>query len=474
MVHTAQDFSVFSLVVFGLLLALLSSGTLRAAEGEGGEDAAEAVSPHLANRPLMRDFMGINGNIGKFRPQLYAKTCRLVRDYHNGEWDYGDSPANETTYPMTRLERASGGVFAGGLNWLEGYHRYLASGYRINACIQTPRTPMENWGDHEANAYRLGRTIAEYFGPSGENKLIETIQVENEPKQQDAEFYAEHLRAFGRGVRDGDPAIRIVTCNIQAGEPDRYSKPTSVLEGSDEYYDVIAVHTYALADHWPTYRRSFPEDPINVFLRRVKELIEWRDAHAADKPIWVTEFGWDATTAPTPTEYPQSAYVDVSDTQQAQYIVRAFMVFSAMPIERAYLFYFNDANGHSVHKASGITRNDYQPKASFHAMQHLFETLGDYRFSRAMEAKDHYLYLYEYVRDGDENDHVYAVWSPSGHAREFITEFELPARPWKAERMPLEAGPAPSAVYEVTDEGKIKLTVTESPTYFWVRTDGAE
>lgn len=419
-------------------------------------------------KPLMRDFMGINGNIGIFRPELYAKTCTLIRDYHNGEWDFGDSPANETRYPLTATEYLPGKVFPGGMSWIDGYGEYLAHGYRINACIQTPRTKMEQWTDHAAQAYRLGRTMAEFFGPSGEHKLIETIQVENEPKDQTAEFYAEHLRHFGQGVRDGDPNLKIVTANVQTGEVDIYSKPTSRLVGNEAYYDVIATHVYAFADHWPTYRRSFPEDPTIPFLKIVKDLIAWRDNHAPEKEVWVTEFGWDATTAPTPAQYPESAFVDVSDTRQAQYIVRTFMVFSSMDLGRAYLFYFNDGNVHSLHASSGITR-DYRPKPAYHAMRHLFETLGDYRFAKAIEKKDHYLYVYAYVRGNDPADRIYAVWSPSGHGREFVAQVELPAKPWKAERMPTESGPAPSAVYEFLEDGEIRLAVTESPTYFWVR-----
>jgi hypothetical protein len=68
------------------------------------------------------------------------------------------------------------------------------------------------------------------------------------------------------------------------------------------------------------------------------------------------------------------------------------MVFSSMDLGRAYLFYFNDSNVHSLHASSGITR-DYRPKPACHAMRHVFETLGDYRFARAIGKKDHYLYV---------------------------------------------------------------------------------
>jgi hypothetical protein len=40
--------------------------------------------------------------------------------------------------------------------------------------------------------------------------------------------------------------------------------------------------------------------------------------------------------------------------------VRAFLVFAAMDVNRAYLYFFNDADEPSFHASSGITRN-FQP-----------------------------------------------------------------------------------------------------------------
>ena len=40
-------------------------------------------------RPLMGDFIGINGHTVQFKPELYSKVCRKARDYHPLEWDLG-------------------------------------------------------------------------------------------------------------------------------------------------------------------------------------------------------------------------------------------------------------------------------------------------------------------------------------------------------------------------------------------------
>jgi hypothetical protein len=79
------------------------------------------------------------------------------------------------------------------------------------------------------------------------------------------------------------------------------------------------------------------------------------------KEVWVTEFGWDASTK-TQAKTGDFAKWDgnVSDEKQAQYLVRAFLVFAAMDVNRAYLYFFNDADEPSFHASSGITRN-FQP-----------------------------------------------------------------------------------------------------------------
>jgi hypothetical protein len=38
--------------------------------------------PQEPPKPLVRDFLGVNGHTIQFRPKLYRPVCRLARDYH--------------------------------------------------------------------------------------------------------------------------------------------------------------------------------------------------------------------------------------------------------------------------------------------------------------------------------------------------------------------------------------------------------
>ena len=48
------------------------------------------MSRSNGSKPLMRDFIGINGHTVQFKPELYRPVCGLVRDYHPVEWDLGE------------------------------------------------------------------------------------------------------------------------------------------------------------------------------------------------------------------------------------------------------------------------------------------------------------------------------------------------------------------------------------------------
>ena len=267
------------------------------------------------------------------------------------------------------------------------------------------------------------------------------------------------------GLREGDPKLKILTCNMIVGKSGGYEKSVDCVKGLEPLYDVLNIHTYAMADGWPTWRRSYPEDPKIKFLTTVQDLIDWRNANAKGKEVWVTEFGWDATTQPNKKEGDFAKWDgNVTDEKQAQYLVRAWLLFSSMDVRRAYMYFFDDKDEPGYHAASGLTRN-FEPKPSFHATAHLHRSLGEYRFGRAVEKKAGELYAFEYVHATDPRRKVLVVWSPTGSGRTMDAPF-FPlgkARLLKAERMPLAAGDAPKVELAAG-----RLTIAESPVYLWL------
>jgi serine/threonine-protein kinase ATR len=411
--------------------------------------------------PLMRDFMGINGHFA-FKPALYRPTCNLVRNYHSTVWDLGEDTAQPPTFPLARNK----------VDWSTVYGSWKKEGFQIDACLQFESIKPTAWKNLEADAHAYGESFAKYFGPSSSN-LVTSAEIGNEPASYDVATYRKVFENIARGLRDGDPKLKIVTCAANAGKPDQYSKPTSVFDGLEDLYDVLNIHTYSFIEGWPTWRRVNPEHEGIAYLKVVTDMLKYRDAHAPGKEVWITEFGYDAGTGKTGTG-DFARWVSSTETEKAQWIVRSFLVFSSMGVDRAYVYYFDDKDDPMLHGASGLTRN-FIPKPAYYAMAHLYKTLGDYRFSRIVpESQDTTKaltrpYVFEYVNPDKPKKPIWVVWSPTGTQKEFSGKITVPGQIAKAERMPLKAGDAESVSLVTDANGNVSVPVTESPLYIWLK-----
>jgi serine/threonine-protein kinase ATR len=400
--------------------------------------------------PLMRDFMGINGHF-TFKPDLYRPTCGLVRNYHPTVWDLGDDTALAPDFPLARNK----------VNWADLYGSWKKDGFRIDACLQIDSIKPAAWKNLEADTHAYGEAFAKYFGPSS-NNLVESAEIGNEPASYDAATYRKVFENMARGLRAGDPKLKIVGACSNAEKPDQYSKSAQVFEGLEDLYDVLNIHTYSMIEGWPTWRRVWPEHADIPYLKVVTDMVQYRNAHAPGKEIWVTEFGYDAGTGKTGTG-DFAKWVSSTETEQAQWIVRSFLMFSSLGIDRAYLYFYDDKDEPQLHGSSGITRN-FVPKPAYYAMAHLYKTLGDYRFSRVVQQDKEDLYIFEYVNPDKPKEPIWVIWSPTGTQREVMKIIPLSGTPISAERMPLKPGETEELTVFTLD-GSIRLPVSESPIY---------
>ena len=237
-------------------------------------------------KPLMRDFIGVNGHTVQFKPDLYLPVCSVVRDYHPVGWDLGDNSSTPTTFPFAKNR----------VDWSHVYGSWKKKGYHINASLMFESMKREEWKDVPKDAHAYGLAFAKAFGPSSSG-LVDAAEIGNEPGKWSDADYRIMFENMAKGLRDGDTKMKIVTCAADADKSGDYMKAMSCVQGLEHLYDVINVHSYAQTENWPTWRRSFPEDPkLLDYTTRITRLIEWRDKNAKDKPIWVTEFGYDAST----------------------------------------------------------------------------------------------------------------------------------------------------------------------------------
>lgn len=435
-------------------------------------------------KPLFKDFMGINGHF-HFKPELYGQLCRLVRNYHSVRWDV-ENPGGDITLP----------VCVNQVNWEEHvYAPWKEKGFETDICIQflglTPPEPEYKsfWQGQEDWTYRYGKAMASFFGTSGEKKLCTSMEIGNEPGSKfDMPLFKTIFTNMAKGIRDGDPAMKILTPTVQAREGDDYSQELNSIYKDEDVlplYDIINVHVYAAipesAPGKSPWNRTFPEDTATDYLRVVDETVEWRNKNANGKEIWITEFGYDACTPDVMDKRTGWAltldWQGVSDLQQAQYIIRSFFLFAERDIDRAYIYYFNDDNEPSIHASGGLTRN-FQPKMSFWAVKQLYNLLGEYRFTKVIQRNDkneNPVSVYEFSHGENPSKKIWAVWSPTGAAshekdgyvpKSFTTNLQgLPGKPMEVIPMAVSESAANDKPAWKAKNGSIEVTVSESPIY---------
>ena len=405
-------------------------------------------------RPLMKDFIGLNGHTVQFKPELYQPTARLVRDYHPVEWDLGKDTAVLPEFPFAKNR----------VDWSGVYGSWQKHGWITNACLMFESVPQGTWKDIGKDAEAYGRAFAEEFGPSGTRKLVESVEIGNEPGKWSDADYSRMYKAMATGLRAGDPKLKIATCNLTTGKSGDYEKSVACLSGLTDLVDVLTIHSYAQLENWPTWRRSFPEDPaLPRYLKDIDDLCRWRDEHAKGKPVWITEFGYDSTTQPQEETGDFAKWVGVTDEQQAEWLVRSYLVFSSMPVERAYLYFFNDEDKASLHASAGLTRH-FKPKPSFHAVSHLQRTIGDYRFARIVK-KEPGLRVQEY-HAATGNEVMWVVWTPTLEGKETVVSLEgVPGKLVSTTQMPLTEKAEEIALPKQPTPGSVQMRASGRPVY---------
>ncbi|MRG45193.1 hypothetical protein GFS24_08705 [Chitinophaga sp. SYP-B3965] len=468
-----------------IVLGLFSIAAISFFSCKTAKDGNKKTEDSASNKPLMKDFMGINGHFS-FKPELYGQVCRLVRNYHNIDWDV-KKPGDPITIPNT----------INNINWKRDvYGPWKTGGFETDICVQFGNFGaghdhfVEKWKGQEQWSFNYTKAMTSFYGPSGAEKLATSFEIDNEPgRRVDLPVFQSLFVQMAKGMREGDPKAKIVTPTVYAREADDYSQSLLSFYGNTDIlplYDVLNVHTYSTMPKSATnpnnWNRTWPEDTTADYLKVVQETIDWRNTTAPGKEVWVTEFGYDACTPDMmSTRKDWMLKLDWqghTDLQQAQYLVRSFLAFANMDINRAYLYFYNDDNEASFHAASGLTRK-FEPKMSFYAVKQLYETLGSYRFNRVVKQEYGQAYVYEFVNGSDANNKIWVAWSPTGvksHEKDGykpketkVTLTDLPGKAQSAKAMATATGEAANVAFEQQGDNGISLTVGESPTYILIK-----
>ncbi|MBP6785617.1 MAG: hypothetical protein KA152_17620 [Verrucomicrobiales bacterium] len=410
--------------------------------------SAPAQSPQ---RPLFRDFVGLCGHTVQFKPELYQPVCRVVRDYHPVRWDLDKDTSVMPEWPFAKNR----------VSWEKVYRSWHDEGLSISVCLIFDDMKGEDWKDIERDARAYAKGFAENFGPGGKYPFVDCVEIGNEPGHIDDATYLRIFKAMAAGIREGNPRLKIATCNTEAGGSDRYWKGADIFTPQMPLIDVLRIHRYAIKDGWPTWRRSYPEDSTVPYLSRIQDMIDWRDAHAIGREMWVSEFGWDCSTQKPDPKGDMAKFITCTDEEQAMWLVRSYFLFAEMGIDKAFVYFFNDEDKPAFHACSGLTRN-FQPKPGYHAIAWMLEHLADYRFSRAILKSEKDGYLFEFAPEKPGAPSILAAWHAT--REEVLLNLEG-ATVGRSERMPLTAE---AKVESPLKSGDTAVAAGTLPILIWV------
>jgi polysaccharide biosynthesis protein PslG len=216
----------------------------------------------------------------------------------------------------------------------------LAEKHGVRIIARLDHTP--EWAREDGTDYNSPPSDPEDFGRfvgafvERYSDRVQHIQIWNEPNlsrewggEIDPEGYMELLREAYRHAKEADPHVVVLSAPMaMTNEETERAMPEHQYWqhlydlGVSDYFDVLTATGYGI-DQPPEEAPSW--DRIN--LRRIELLrmimVDNGDEH---KPIWLTEYGWNASPDTIPTE--QQEWGSVSNETQAEWTSRGIRYMS--------------------------------------------------------------------------------------------------------------------------------------------------
>ena len=226
------------------------------------------------------------------------------------------------------------------------------------------------------------------------------------------ERYVIMLKAFYQGVKRADPRNRVVLGTFDTSEV--HSLDVAYRYGIKGHFDVLNTHPYT----WP----RLPEE--GGYVRKIEELREVMKKHGDDKPIYVSEIGWNGVE-PSMLEYLRSKYPmhkarSTTEEDQARALARLYLVSATIPsVERVYVFGLgNLSHGSAPYGRESESELDYlalcgswvggvRPKPAFFSLRTVIKTIGETTYKGRIDMGSR-IWALVFQRDSKA---IVALWS---------------------------------------------------------------
>lgn len=398
----------------------------------------------------MSDYMGINTNVAAYDNKYLAdlsKCVKWIREYHN----WGQYEAANNFYKWDNITTEPQGY-----SWPD--HNLFMNEcrkYGINVLIDVLGKPSwagtspiptlsgtgTNAADYIERLEFIGQLVARYGSKKIEASLLETkdkatglnyikyYEDDNEPDytwkspRWTAANYAKYCNAvhdgFGvetdadhplLGIKSVDPDAKHVMAGMASADT-VYVNNVLKASGGRVPFDVLNVHWYC-TDMTNAYS---PENEKHGYEVAYRNYFKWKNRVLPDMPVWMTEFGWDTYLAPDS----KHSYTYAPALQQANYILRSYMVLLKLGFEKSFLYMDTDTDSKYIlqYATSGLLsdRNSkYVKKTSYYYLATMQNLLGKTDYSKAISYKEvsgnNEIYCFEFDNPVT-SEKVYALWT---------------------------------------------------------------
>jgi len=404
----------------------------------------------------MSDYMGINTNVAaydnKFLTDL-SKCVKWIREYH--DWSHYEAANNFYKWDNITTEPQ-------GYTWPE-HTDFMKECRRLNmnvlidvlgkpAWAGTSPIPIHSGNGANASDYLerlefMGQLVARYGSKKIATSLLETAdkatglnyikyyEDDNEPDytwktpRWTAENYSKYCNAvhdgFGvstdadhplLGIKSVDPDAKHVMAGLASSDT-TYLNKVVLASGGRIPFDVLNMHWYC-SDMTNAYS---PENEKYGYEISFRKFFKWKNRVAPDVPVWMTEFGWDTYLASNN----QHSYTYAPALQQANYLMRSFLVLLKMGFEKAFLFMDTDTDSKNIlqYSSSGLLADrtsKYTRKISWYYLATMQNVLGKAEFAKIVSFKElsgmNEVYCMEFVNPA-KAEKTFAIWTRKSNSK---------------------------------------------------------
>jgi hypothetical protein len=403
-----------------------------------------------APKITMSDYMGINTNVAAYDNKYLtdlSKCVKWIREYH--DWSQYEAANNYYKWDNITTEPQ-------GYTWPE-HTDFMKECRRLNMNVLIDVLGKPSWAgsspipittgtgsnasDYIEKLEFIGQLVARYGSKKISTNLLETAdratglnyikyyEDDNEPDytwktpRWTAENYAKYCNAvhdgFGvstdadhplLGIKSVDPDAMHVMAGLASSDTTYLNKVVLASRGRIPF-DVLNMHWYC-TDMTNAYS---PENEKYGYEVSFQKFFKWKNRVVPNIPVWMTEFGWDTYLAADN----KHSYTFAPALQQANYLMRSYMVLLKMGFEKAFLFMDTDSNSKDIlqYSSSGLLADKtskYPKKISYYYLATMQNVLGKAEFSKVASFKElsgtNEVYCIEFVNSAN-SEKTLVLWT---------------------------------------------------------------